>query len=122
MKVFFDGGCRGVEGVMEAAVVMRGRAKILPELGHGTSADAEWLALIAALRLALAAGERDIVLIGDSADVVAKARGRVPARGPAAAHLAAFRALAAEAGTLRIRHTPRAQNLAGIALARRYPR
>lgn len=119
VKVFFDGGCRSREGLMEAAVVAAGHTTILPDLGSGTSADAEWLALIHALRIARSAGWQDVVLIGDSVDVIAKARGELRCRGTSAAHLATFRQLAG-AAPVRLRWIRRTQNLAGIALARRW--
>ena len=122
MKVFFDGGCRGKAGVMEVAVVAGGRTTVAPDLGHGTSSDAEWLALIQALAVARAAGWTEVVLIGDAADVIAKARGELKCRGAEAAHLAAFRGLVGDAPPPRIRWIKRTQNLAGIALARRHAR
>lgn len=118
VKIFFDGGCRTRAGLMEVAVVAGGRTTILPDLGPGTSNDAEWLALIHALTVAQAAGWDDVVLIGDSADVIAKARGDVKSLGTSAAHLATFRQLAA-ATRVRLRWVKRTQNLAGIALAGR---
>jgi ribonuclease HI len=107
---------------MEVALVAGGRTTILRDLGEGTSMDAEWLALIHALTLARTMGAPDIVLIGDSADVVAKASGKVKCRGAAAEHCARFRTLAAEGAPPRIRHVKRSHNLAGIALARLHPR
>jgi ribonuclease HI len=120
-KIFFDGGCRPNPGPIEVAVVAGGAVMIEQGLGEGSSLDAEWLALIAALRFAWERGIDDFVLLGDSASVVAQAMGRVPARG-AAAHLAAFRDLACAGPAPRVRHIGRAQNLAGIALAKLHPR
>ncbi|GAA0299920.1 hypothetical protein GCM10009087_07200 [Sphingomonas oligophenolica] len=117
LKIFFDGGCRPNPGAMEIAVVAAGQAHILRDLGHGNSMDAEWLALIHALRIAHALGASHFVLMGDAAAVVAQANGTVKCRGPSRQHLQAFRALASGAGTPRIRHIKRTQNLAGIALA-----
>lgn len=122
LKVYFDGGCRGDPGRMEVAVVAAGRTTILPDLGHGTSADAEWLALIHALTIAQSLGSKDFVLVGDSADVVAKASGAVRCRGDALRHLERFQALASASGKPRVRHVGRSHNLAGIALARLHPR
>jgi ribonuclease HI len=122
LKIFFDGGYRGDPPSMEVAVVAAGRTAILRDLGPGTSADAEWLALIHALTVARSIGAEDVVLIGDAADVIAKANGRLPCRGEAARHLERFRALAASGTPPRIRQVKRAQNLAGIALARLHPR
>ena len=121
-KIYFDGGCRPNPGPMEIAVVIGGVETIDRDVGEGGSLDAEWLALIAALRLARARGLEDFVLLGDAAAVVAQATGRVRARGAAAAHLAVFRALVGDGPAPRVRHIGRAQNLAGIALAKLHPR
>lgn len=118
IKIYFDGGCRPNPGRMEIAVVTGGVAAIDRDAGTGSSLDAEWLALIAALRLAQARELTDFVLLGDAAGVVAQANGTVPARGSAAGHLATFRALAGDTPATRVRHIKRTQNLAGIALAR----
>jgi ribonuclease HI len=122
VKVFFDGGCRPNPGAIEIAVVAAGQTHILRDLGHGTSSDAEWQALIHALTIARTLDTPDIVLIGDSAGVIGQAKGVLPCRGAAARHLAAFRALMPAQNPPRIRHVKRAQNLAGIALARLHPR
>ena len=118
MKIYFDGGCRPNPGAMELAVVAGGQAHVLRALGHGTSMDAEWLALIHALRVAQEIGAEDAVLLGDSVAVIGQANGTVKCRGAAVEHLAALRALAGAAGMPRIRYIKRSQNLAGIALAR----
>ncbi|HEY0013304.1 MAG TPA: reverse transcriptase-like protein [Allosphingosinicella sp.] len=123
LKVWFDGGCRPNPGRMEAAVVARGVASFFDDLGFGTSGDAEWLALIAALRLAQSLGETHFDLIGDCANVINQANGVWKCRTTAAVgHLARFHDLAASAPPRRMVWTPRAQNLAGIALARRHAR
>lgn len=121
-KIYFDGGCRPNPGAMEVAVVIGGVATIDRDVGSGSSLDAEWLALIAALRLARGRGLMDFVLLGDAAAVVAQANGEAPARGAAAKHMAAFRALVGDGPLPRIRHIGRKQNLAGIALAKQHPR
>lgn len=118
-KIYFDGGCRPNPGVMETAVVIGGVATVDRAAGTGSSMDAEWLALIAALRLAQARGFSDFVLLGDAAAVVAQANGAVAARHGAAAHLATFQAMVGDGPVPRVRHIKRTQNLAGIALARR---
>jgi len=119
VKVFFDGGCRPNPGAMELAVVARGRALVRHDLGDGTSFDAEWLALIEALRVALTLDAPEIVLLGDAATVIAQANGRMKCRGVAIAHRATFRALLPPGLAPRVRYIKREQNLAGIALARR---
>ena len=122
LKIFFDGGCRPNPGAMETAVVAAGKTWIRRDLGHGTSNDAEWLALIHALTIANALGAPDFVLIGDAADVVGQAGGALRCRGPGLRHLETFRALASDSGPPRIRRVARSRNLAGIALARLHPR
>lgn len=116
-KIFFDGGCRPNPGRMETAVVTGGAAIVVREAGIGSSMDAEWIALIAALRLAQDMGLTNFVLLGDAASVVAQANGTIRARGRAADHLANFRALAGDGPMPSVRHIKRTQNLAGIALA-----
>lgn len=118
IKIYFDGGCRPNPGRMETAVVTGGAAVVVRDAGIGSSMDAEWLALIAALRLARDLGLADFVLLGDAAAVVEQANGVARARGGAAEHLAAFRALAGDGRPPVVRHIRRTQNLAGIALAR----
>ena len=107
---------------MEIAVVAAGKTIILTDVGQGSSTDAEWLALIHALEVALALGLPDFVLMGDAADIVAKANGAVKCPGSALHHLERFRALSPAGTRPRVRHVRRSQNLAGIALAKRHPR
>ena len=121
-KIYFDGGCRPNPGPLEDAVVTGGVAMVERDIGVGSSLDAEWLALIAALRLARERGFQDFVLLGDAAAVIAQATDKVRAPGRVAGHLAAFRALAGEGATPRVRHIGRAQNLAGFTLAKLHPR
>lgn len=115
MKIFFDGGLRPAG--MEYALVCRGEVRVRDDLGYGTSMTAEWLAMLAATRWALELG-CPVVLVGDSATVIAQARGRVPARGEHAVHLAEWRALIGNGPIPALRQVKRAQNLAGIALDR----
>jgi len=118
LKIFFDGGCRPNPGAMETAVVARGVLHHAAGLGHGTSNDAEWLALIAALRLAQALGVAEFELVGDSALVVNQANGVWKCRGAdLQRHHALFEAVR-DGMPVRIRHIRRTQNLAGIALAK----
>lgn len=117
LKVFFDGGCRPNPGGMEIAVVAGGQAEILRDVGYGTNTDAEWLALIHALRVARSLGRADVVLLGDSASVVGQANGTAKCRGLAVRHLEAFCELVAAGSAPRVQYVKRGQNLAGIALA-----
>ncbi|KQS03829.1 ribonuclease HI [Sphingomonas sp. Leaf357] len=119
-KIFFDGGCRPNPGAMEIAVVIAGQAHVVPDLGFGTSMDAEWLALIHAVRLAQHHGLTDFVLLGDAAAVIGQANGTVKCRGVGRTHMPAFRALAETPP--RVRYIKRTQNLAGIALDRLHDR
>jgi len=107
LKLFFDGGCRPNPGPMESAVVAKGRTHHRPSQGHGTNGEAEWQALLHALDVAQALGETDVILIGDSTHALKRAP-----TDPA------YIAQAANFTRIRLRHTARAQNLAGIALDR----
>jgi ribonuclease HI len=116
-RLYFDGGCRPAG--MEIAVVWRGVAHIAEGHGAGNSMTAEWLALIAAVRLARAHDVPDPVFLGDSRAVVAQATGIARARGSALDFLTEFRSLTATM-PLHVRYVPRSRNLAGIALDRRH--
>lgn len=117
-KLYFDGGYRPHADGMETAVVLRGQAYLQRDLGIGSSTDAEWLALIHAIRLVRELDLRDVVLLGDSMTVVTQANGTAKTRGSATEYLATYRALIVDGPPPRIRHIKRSQNLAGIALAR----
>lgn len=120
LKIYFDGGCQPNPGMMEIAVVARGRAYYLDDVGCGTNCDAEWLALIHALRVALSLGVAEFILIGDSALVINQANGAAKCRsGALKRHLDLFKSLTPGHGQVRVRRIGRAQNLAGIALAKR---
>ena len=119
MKLYFDGGCRPAG--IETAVVLAGRAYVAADLGPGTAMEAEWLALLAAVRLAHERGVADPVLLGDALAVIAQANGLVRCPIAHRHHLESFRSLPKPPG-LRLRHLKRSQNLAGIALARLHDR
>lgn len=117
MKIFFDGGCRPNPGEMQVAVVARGVVHHVASLGHGSSEQAEWLALLHGLSVADAAGERDILLLGDAAGVIAQANGAAKSRNAALRiFLEKFRQQSATFEHVRVRYIRRNQNLAGIAL------
>jgi ribonuclease HI len=116
----FDGGCRPNPGPMHAAVVSRGQAWFHDDLGTGDNNEAEWRALLLAMDMAAAQGSTHILLIGDSALVVAQASGSQRCRSPQLQpYLAAFHKAASAFTRVQVRHVPRTKNLAGIALARR---
>lgn len=121
IKVYFDGGCRPNPGAIEVAVVALGTAYFFDDLGSGTSSDAEWSAICLALQVAQSLGEPDFDLIGDSLEVIRQASGRSSLGSSAAAeHLARYEEGAAKGRPRRVKWTPRSQNLAGVALARRH--
>jgi len=122
LKVYFDGGCRPNPGTMELAVVAAGRSYIVPDLGYGTSEDAEWLALMHALRTVRSLGRTEFVLLGDAISVIGPAMGTAKCRGPAIRHLRDYQALVGTAPMPLVRYIKRTQNLAGIALAGLHPR
>lgn len=122
LKVFFDGGCRPNPGMMEIAVVAGGQTYIRQDLGYGTSMDAEWLALIEALRLARKLELADFVLLGDALAVIGPASGAIACRGAAALHLRTFQHLSTSGAAPKIRWVKRSQNLAGIALGKLHAR
>lgn len=120
LKIYFDGGCRPNPGMMEIAVVARGVTHFLDDIGCGTNSDAEWLALIHALRIAQSLGVSEYILIGDSALVINQANGVAKCRSdPLQRHLDLFKSLTSGQGRVRVRRVGRAQNLAGISLAKR---
>lgn len=119
MKIYFDGGCRPNPGQMETAVVARGIVYHRTDCGVGNSNDAEWLALLDAVEIARSIGARDVLMLGDSAFVVAGATGKARCRTTATqSYLKRFQTLAAEFDRIRVRKIARTQNLAGIALTR----
>ncbi len=122
VKLFYDGGCRPNPGPIEAAVVVRGIVHRFDDLGPGSSTDAEWLALIAALELAQTLGLSDIALTGDALAVIKQAQLALQTGCAASGHAAVFLGMAAKTPRVRLRWTKRQQNLAGIALAARHPR
>lgn len=121
VKIFFDGGWRPASG-METAVVLHGQAYLRQGLGSGSAMEAEWLALLHAVEIARASGLVDPFFCGDSLAVIGQAGGTVPCRGQSRVHLQALAASGHPAGSLRLRHVGRSQNLAGIALARLHER
>lgn len=119
LKIYFDGGCRPNPGSMEIAVVARGVLYHKAAIGDGTNNDAEWLALLYAAEIALLLNEHDVVFIGDAAMVVNQANGSTKCRSPQLQrHVDAFLELKTKFEYVRVRHIGRAQNLAGIALAK----
>lgn len=123
LRIFFDGGCRPNPGPMEIAAVARGITYKRHDVGHGGSEEAEWLALLHAVEIAIALGAEEVELVGDSAAVIHQATGAWKCRDEAMRrHLAAYREAIAAIPRVRLRYTPRSKNLAGIALAKGHAR
>jgi len=102
---------------MQVAVVAAGKTYHKPNLGYGSSEEAEWLALLYALEIAKMLGLGDPLLLGDSASVINQANGGTRCRSPELQqHLASYNERAERLSNLRLRHIKRTQNLAGIAL------
>jgi ribonuclease HI len=122
LRIFFDGGSRPNPGVMEIAAVARGITYRQDDIGHGRSEEAEWRALLHAVRIGIELGAEDVELVGDSRSVINQATGVAKCRGAGSQYLAAYRAAIVAIPRIRLRHVPRSKNLAGIALAKRHPR
>ncbi|MCU6453711.1 reverse transcriptase-like protein [Sphingomonas sp. A2-49] len=123
MTLYFDGGARPNPGRMEIAVVTGGRSHIRDDVGAGDNCTAEWLALRYAAEIALAAGAQDVLFVGDARTIVEQALGRWACRSAQLQpHLDAYRRAVAAIPRVHVRHVRRSKNLAGYALARRYPR
>ncbi len=116
MKIFFDGGHR--PSGMEWAVVLGGHAYVERAPRPGSAMEAEWLALIAATRLAHERGIADAILLGDALAVIVQANGTVRVPPLCRPYWERWSALPRPPGRFRLRHVKRTQNLAGIALAR----
>lgn len=105
---------------MELAVAHRGLVHFRDGVGCGDNNEAEWLALLFAVELAIAQGSADVVFVGDSSVIIQQAAGIWPCRSTQLRpYHAAFQEAAAHLGRFSLRQVPRSKNLAGIALARR---
>lgn len=123
MTLYFDGGARPNPGRMEIAVVTGGQTYIRDDVGQGDNCAAEWLALLYAVDLALAAGAQDVLFVGDARTIVEQALGRWACRSPhLQPHLAAYREAIAVIPRVHVKHVGRSKNFAGFALAQRHPR
>jgi ribonuclease HI len=109
--------------MMEIAAVARGIAYVQRDIGEGSGEEAEWLALLHAVRIAGELGAKDVELVGDSRSVISHANGAGKCRDAALRrHFDAYRASIAAIPQVRLRAIPRSKNLAGIALAKSHPR
>ena len=80
--------------------------------------DAEWMALIEAMRCAHDLGLVDAVLLGDALAVISQANGSARCPSDYVRHMEVFRLLPRPPGRVQVRYVKRTQNLAGIALAK----
>lgn len=113
-RAWFDGSATPNPGAIGIGALLCGpggeRVEISRRAGHGGSSDAEYLALIALLEAALAAGATPLTVYGDSQVVI----GDVAAPGPAAKGMDAYRVrvrlLMAQVGGVTLRWVPRHRN------------
>lgn len=115
IEIYFDGGCKPNPGACETAVVIPSlNLKFHERLGYGTNNQAEWLALIWGMMLALERGYDDITLKGDSQLVINQAKGEWQCRKPdLQTYLAEFKAMRPKFKRIGLVYVPRAKNLAG---------
>lgn len=121
-RAWFDGSARpnpgrcGIGGLLTAP---DGRAiEISQDAGYGSSSEAEYRALIAVLRAAIAAGARGLAIHGDSRVVIDDMSGAVPA--PALSDLRTLASsLLAQLDGASLRWIPRHKNGAADALSQR---
>lgn len=103
--------------------MVSGQTYFFTDSGHGSSSDAEWHALIAAIRVARDLGLAEFDLLGDNRHVIDRACDLVKGGRSASQTLEQhFVALAYERPPRRLRWVARQQNLAGIALEARHSR
>jgi ribonuclease HI len=118
LKIYFDGGCQPNPGIMQTAVVARGQSWIAQNVGQGSNNDAEWIALIAAVRVAQTFSETNMLFLGDSALVISQANRLAKCRNARfQEYFDEFQRLTEAMPGKKVRRINRSQNLAGIALA-----
>lgn len=113
-RAWFDGSATPNPGAIGIGALLCGpggeRVEISRRAGHGSSSDAEYLALIALLEAAQAAGATPLAVYGDSQVVI----GDVAAPGPAAKGMDDYRVrvrkLMALVGDVTLRWVPRHRN------------
>jgi ribonuclease HI len=113
-RAWFDGSATPNPGAIGIGALLCGprgeRVEVSRRAGHGGSSDAEYLALIALLEAAQAAGATPLTIYGDSQVVI----GDMGAAGPAAKGMDGYRtqarALVAQLGGVALRWVPRHRN------------
>lgn len=123
-KAWFDGSAHPNPGRCGIGGVVIGpegeRIEISRGAGYGNSSEAEYMALIAVLEAAHAAGARELTVHGDSRGVIEDAAGSLDAGAPSLHHLRSRVAeLMAEVGVVRLHWLPRHKNVEADALSQR---
>ncbi|WMW81761.1 ribonuclease HI family protein [Undibacterium cyanobacteriorum] len=121
-SVWFDGSAKPNPGHCRCGIVLKapdGRTwNHSANLGHGSSSDAEYQALLAALQLALQQGAHRLMVFGDSRVVIDDVQADAEAGSPLlAAWRAEAQAISSQFETLRWCWIPRALNSAADQLA-----
>lgn len=116
MNLFFDGGCIPNPGKMEVAVVSAdGRIKEHQKIHNGTNNEAEWLAFLWAVEIAIEKGAEDVTISGDSMLVISQAKGVWKVKQPSLqVYRDEFLKLKPKIKNLKLVHVRRDVNPAGI--------
>lgn len=123
-SAWFDGSAHPNPGRCGIGGVILGpageRIEVSQAAGYGNSSEAEYMALIAVLEAALAAGARELTVHGDSQGVIDDAAGALESGAAALRQLRArAHELIAGIGTVRLHWVPRHKNAVADALSQR---
>ncbi|TWI69578.1 ribonuclease HI [Pseudoduganella lurida] len=123
-QAWFDGSATPNPGRIGIGALLVGpdgeRVEISRRAGEGTSGDAEYLALIAVLEVAVARNAGELLVHGDSQVIVQDVLMReVPAASGHAEHRTRVHLLMDEIGMVAVRWLPRHRNAAADALSQR---
>ncbi len=120
MKVYIDGGVKGhhLKANRRGYIsVVMDKKKLVEPVGAVTNNQAEYLALIKALRMVLGEGGRAVEILSDSELLVRQLKGEYKVRNRALQNLHREAVtLSSKLEKFSIRWVPRNQNLAGILL------
>lgn len=120
MIIYFDGGCRPNPGTMAMAFVTSEGHEFFELIGEGTNNMAEWRSLFAAASFAKTFDVKSVTFRGDSTLVVNQAKGLWKIKIPMFSVLR--RSVLAQLADIdaTFEFIPRAQNLAGHLIERKY--
>ncbi len=115
MKIYFDGGCRPNPGIREIAVCSEdGSVQLHDYIGYGTNNEAEWIALLWAMSVAIEKKFSNFEIIGDSSLVINQANGFWKIKKDAfLPFFDEFMEMKAALPEFNLRYVPRDSNLAG---------